>query len=88
MILFLFFFGSGGFQKGLGLKAWTNWLGVHESQNKILKEMCVSEMNSSLIAFANEIRKPNGDCYRPDILVYFVYGNIFLQSYLFSFIYF
>jgi hypothetical protein len=36
--------------------------------------MNIDEMNSNLMEFVRDIRKPNGDKYRPDVLLYFLYG--------------
>lgn len=54
-----------------------------------LNEMNVQDLNSSLIAFVNEIRKPNGDAYRSDVLLYLTYGskcNKYVRKRLVSFL--
>ena len=46
-----------------------------EAVERQLSTMNVDEMNSHLIEFVRDVRKPNGERYRPDVLLYFIYGN-------------
>jgi hypothetical protein len=48
-----------------------------------LCEMSVMDINSSLIAFVQQIKKPDGEPYRADILLYFISGN---YSFIFKFV--
>jgi hypothetical protein len=44
-----------------------------------LCEMSVMDINSSLIAFVQQIKKPDGEPYRADVLLYFISGKLFLH---------
>ena len=39
-----------------------------------LSEMNIQEINSNLIDFIRNLRRPNGKEYRPDIILYFLHG--------------
>ncbi|XP_057368790.1 zinc finger MYM-type protein 3-like [Daphnia carinata] len=68
---------KGGFQKEAGVRAWKNWTMRNENKRLVdckFCEMSVVDMNTSLIAFVQQIRKPDGDRYRPDILLYLISG--------------
>ncbi|KAI9559323.1 hypothetical protein GHT06_016112 [Daphnia sinensis] len=68
---------KGGFLKEAGVRAWKNWAKRNENKRLVdckFSEMSVVDMNTSLIAFVQQIRKPDGDRYRPDILLYLISG--------------
>lgn len=68
---------KGGFQKEAGVRAWKDWTKRSENRRLVdckFSEMSVVDMNTSLIAFVQQIRKPDGDRYRPDILLYLISG--------------
>ena len=52
--------------------------GTH--RHRKLSDMTVQEINSTLIEFISNVRRPNGQRYRPDIILYFVYGIEFIVS--------
>ena len=43
-----------------------------------LSEMNIQEINSNLSDFVRSLRRPNGKEYRPDIILYFLYGTFHL----------
>lgn len=45
-----------------------------------LNDMNVEEMNSALTSFIRDIRKPDGEKYRPDVLLYLICGMFFYQA--------
>ena len=74
---------AGGFQRQLGERAWKQWSrrrNLDQGKTACSKKLCrlssmnIEEMNSNLVEFVRDIRKPNGDKYRPDVLLYFLYG--------------
>lgn len=75
-------FYEGGFQKEVGVKAWTEWMkrnGTKKPNISKLCEMSVMDINTSLIAFVQQIKKPDGERYRPDVLLYFITGKYLLH---------
>ena len=44
-----------------------------------LCEMSVMDINTSLIAFVQQIKKPDGERYRPDVLLYFIAGKYLIH---------
>ena len=67
---------AGGFQKELGVKAWSDW--ISRSKRPVspkIHEMNIKDMNTSLIDFLRNLRKPDGDKYRADVILYFIYGK-------------
>ena len=84
---------GGRFLKELGSKAWSRWLAKGKanppgsasalSKPSKLSGLDVPEITSSLIDFVRQARKPDGEPYRPDVLLYFIYGN-YAQQFFFS----
>lgn len=60
-----------------GANAWSAWLKQKNSlqQNSDHTECSNEEINLNLIQFIRHLRKPNGEHYRPDTLLYLLYGE-------------
>ncbi len=76
-------FKKGSFHKDLGTRAWSQWVEAKRAKNKgssvvftqNLSNMNLRDMNKCLVEFTRDARKPNGESYRPDVLLYIFYGN-------------
>lgn len=75
-------FMKGSFHKDLGTRAWSQWVEAKRAKKgssvvftQNLSNMNLRDMNKCLIEFTHDARKPNGESYRPDVLLYIFYGN-------------
>lgn len=75
-------FMKGSFHKDLGTRAWSQWIETKRAKKgssvvftQNLSKMNLRDMNKCLVEFTHDARKPNGESYRPDVLLYIFYGN-------------
>ena len=68
----------GAFRKDIGGLVWAKWMQKKKKSNSSLRlsDMGVMEVSTNLTSFVKELRKPDGSSYRPDVLLYFIYGKL------------
>jgi len=67
----------GAFRREIGRQVWSRYMKEKEAMmnaGRKLSEMNIQEINSNLIDFIRNLRRPNGKEYRPDIILYFLHG--------------